>query len=209
VLPEFALVVPVKPPTVGKSRLTGFDDSQRRALAQAFALDTVAVCLESGAAGVLVTTDDAEFSARCAALGCATIPDGDTNDLNSALSQAAAEARRRWPDSAPVALCADLPALQAVDLVAALGRIPAGTLAFVADVDGTGTTLYTASYAAFDPRFGIGSRAAHLAAGAIEIDGELPTLRRDVDDVDGLRAAIALGVGPETGQLAHLVAAAG
>lgn len=208
-LPEFALVVPVKPPTVGKSRLTGFDDEQRRALAQAFALDTVAVCLEMGAAGVLVTTDDAAFSARCTALGCATIPDGDSNDLNSALSQAAAEAHRRWPDAAPVALCADLPALLAVDLDDALCRITAGTQAFVADADGTGTTLYTASYAAFDPRFGPGSRAAHVAAGAREIDGTLLTLRRDVDDLEGLRAAILLGVGHETRQLAHLVAAAG
>ncbi len=208
-LPQFALVVPVKPPTLGKSRLTGFDDEQRRALAQAFALDTVAVCLQVGAAGVLVTTDDAEFSARCSALGCATIPDGDTNDLNAALSQAAAEARRRWPDAAPVALCADLPSLQAFDLEQALGSMAAGMHAFVADADGTGTTLYTASYDAFDPRFGVGSCAAHRSAGATEIEGSLATLRRDVDDLDGLRAAIGLGVGPETLRLAHLVAAAG
>jgi 2-phospho-L-lactate guanylyltransferase len=205
VLSEFALVVPVKPPTVGKSRLTGVAADQRRALAQAFALDTVAVCVEVGAAGVLVTTDDAVFAARCAALGCATVPDGDTNDLNTALSQAAAEARRRWPGVAPVALCADLPALNVVDLAGALGEVAPGTTAFVADAAGTGTTLYTSSYDGFDPRFGAGSRAAHLHAGAREIVGALPTLRRDVDDLDDLRAAIALGVGPETGRLAHYV----
>jgi 2-phospho-L-lactate guanylyltransferase len=205
-LSDFVLVVPVKPPVVGKSRLTGIDDDQRRALAQAFALDTLAVCLDVGAAGVLVSTDDAAFSARCSALGCASVPDGDTNDLNSALSQAAAEARRRWPDAAPVALCADLPALAADDLRRALELVPAGTAAFVSDAEGTGTTLYTASYDRFEPRFGAVSRDAHLATGATEIGGELPTLRRDVDDVDDLRAAIALGVGPETRRLAHLVA---
>ena len=204
VLHEFALIVPVKPPTVGKSRLRGVDDEQRRALAQAFALDTIAVCLDVGAAGVLVSTDDATFSVRCSGLGCATIPDGDTRDLNSALLQAAADARRRWPDAAPVALCADLPALTAGDLREALGLVSPGAPAFVADADGTGTTLYTASYAGFDPRFGVGSRRAHLAAGATAIAGELPTLRRDVDDLDDLRAAIALGVGPETTRLAHL-----
>lgn len=204
-LSEFALVVPVKPPTVGKSRLSGIDDDQRRALAQAFALDTVAVCLEVGAAGVLVTTDDAAFSARCTALGCATVPDGDTNDLNAALAQAAAEARRRWPDSAPVALLADLPALRPIDLLDALTEVPAGTPAYVADAGGTGTTLYTSSYEGFDPRFGVGSAAAHARAGATAIGGALTTLRRDVDDLDDLRAAIALGVGPETGRLAHLV----
>jgi len=207
VLSEFVLVVPVKPPVVGKSRLTGIADEQRRALAQAFALDTLAVCLDVAAAGVLVSTDDASFSARCSALGCATVPDGDTNDLNSALSQAAAEARRRWPDAAPVALCADLPALVANDLRQALDLVPAGTPAFVSDAEGTGTTLYTAAYDRFEPRFGVASRAAHLATGATEIGSGLPTLRRDVDDLNDLRAAIALGVGPETRRLAHLVAA--
>ena len=155
---------------------------------------------------MLVSTDDAQFSTRCSALGCATVPDGDTNDLNSALSQAAAEAQRRWPDAAPVALCADLPALAADDLHEALGLVPAGTPAFVSDAEGTGTTLYTASYDRFEPRFGLASREAHLATGAAEIGGDLPTLRRDVDDLDDLRAAIALGVGPETRRLAHLVA---
>jgi 2-phospho-L-lactate guanylyltransferase len=209
VLHEFALVVPVKPPTVGKSRLRGIDDEQRRSLAQAFALDTIAVCLDVDPAGVLVSTDDAAFSARCSAMGCATIPDGDTRELNAALLQAAAEARRRWPDAAPVALCADLPALTTFDLRTALGLVDVGAPAFVADAEGTGTTLYTSSYAGFDPRFGIDSRRAHLASGATEIAGELPTLRRDVDDLDDLRAAISLGVGPETRRLAHLIAAAG
>ncbi len=208
-LQEFALVVPVKPPTVGKSRLRGIDDEQRRALARAFALDTVATCLEAGAAGVLVSTDDAAFAVHCSALGCTTVPDGATNDLNSTLRQAAAEARRRWPDAAPVALCADLPALTVDDLCEALWGVAAGSPAFVTDAAGTGTTLYTSSYAGFDPRFGVGSRQAHLDTGAREISGALTTLRRDVDDLDDLRAAIDLGVGPETRRLIHLVAAAG
>ena len=84
--------------------------------------------------------------------------------------------------------------------------MPAGTPAFVSDAEGTGTTLYTASYDRFEPRFGARSRQAHLDTGATEIVGELPTLRRDVDDLDDLRAAIALGVGSETRRLAHLVA---
>ena len=50
-LHEFALVVPVKPPVVGKSRLTGIDDEQRRALAQAFALDTSPSASTSGPPG--------------------------------------------------------------------------------------------------------------------------------------------------------------
>ena len=96
-----------------------------------------------------------------------------------------------------MALCADLPALRSADLDAARARVEKGP-AFVADADSTGTTLYTASSAAFHPRFGEGSRAAHAGDGVRELVGEWPTLRRDVDDTAGLRAAVELGVGPAT-----------
>ncbi len=194
---RFVLLVPVKPPSVGKSRLRGVAD--RRALAEAFALDTVAACLDADLVGrVLVVTDDAEFSAHLSALGASAIPDGVADDLNGTLRQAAAEARRRWPDLAPVALCADLPALRAEDLDATLARLPLPRPAFVPDAAGTGTTLYAAGYAEFDPRFGPGSRDAHLAAGAAELTDVPPTVRRDVDNVEDLHAAVALGVGMHT-----------
>jgi 2-phospho-L-lactate guanylyltransferase len=199
----YVVVVPVKPPTIGKSRLLGPTDHERRRLAEAFALDTVAACLATDrVAEVLVATDDAAFSTRFAALGCATIPDGDSTGLNSALRQAVAEAGRRWPALSPVALCADLPALRPADLDAALQSVDGAAAAFVADAAGTGTTLYLAPYDGFDPHFGVDSRRAHLSTGAVEIPGELATLRHDVDDLDDLRAALALGVGPETERLA-------
>ncbi len=198
---KYVAVVPVKPPTIGKSRILGPTDLQRRQLAEAFALDTVAACLTSGrVAEVLVATDDAAFSTKFAALGCATIPDGDTTDLNSALRQAVAEARRRWPSLTPVALCADLPCLNSADLDTALASV-AGDPAFVADAAGSGTTLYLAAYDAFEPHFGVDSRRRHLSAGAVEITGDLSTLRHDVDDIDDLRAAMAFGVGAETTRL--------
>jgi 2-phospho-L-lactate/phosphoenolpyruvate guanylyltransferase len=206
--PTYAVVVPVKPPTIGKSRLQGPTDRERRQLAEAFALDTVAACLETAAvAQVLVATDDAAFSTRFATLGCATVPDGDTTDLNAALRQAAAEARRRWPDLCPVALCADLPALRPDDLAAALHSVDGASPAFVADAAGSGTTLYLAPYDEFDPRFGVDSRRAHAESGALEIAGDLPTLRHDVDDLDDLRAALVIGVGAETRRLAATLSA--
>ncbi len=94
-----------------------------------------------------------------------------TGNLNESLRQAAAEASRRWPGVVPVAVCADLPALLPADLDAALGDAAerGSTSAFVADHDGVGTTLYTATYDAFDPHFGHRSRQAHLDGGAREI----------------------------------------
>ncbi|MGZ6754270.1 MAG: 2-phospho-L-lactate guanylyltransferase [Nocardioides sp.] len=199
---EYAVVVPVKPPAVGKSRLGEADDVRRRDLAAAFALDTVAACLGARLVRqVLVVTDDAAFSARLVALGCVAIPDGVAGDLNGTLHQAAAEAVRRWPDLQPVALCADLPALKAADLDDALARVTPGRACFVADADGVGTTLYTAPVRVFESRFGPGSRAAHLDLGTLEVDGDLSTLRRDVDDRDDLRSALALGVGAHTAAL--------
>lgn len=199
---RFAVVVPVKPPALGKSRLVGLPDDVRRALAEAFALDTVAACLAGARVGaVLVATDDASFAARLADLGCPSIPDGVTGDLNASLRQAAAEAQRRWPDLQPAALCADLPALRPDDLDAALAEVGEEP-AYVPDASGLGTTLYTAAWQRFDPRFGPGSREAHdLDAFAVGVDAT--TLRRDVDDLADLRAAVALGVGPRTDALAR------
>jgi 2-phospho-L-lactate guanylyltransferase len=121
---QFALLVPVKPPSVGKSRLVGPSPDVRRSLAAAFALDTVSVARRTpGVEAVLAVTDDARFAAELVAVGAQVIPDGVTGDLNETLRQAAAEAARRWPDLIVVALCADLPALRTEDLAGALDQV--------------------------------------------------------------------------------------
>jgi 2-phospho-L-lactate/phosphoenolpyruvate guanylyltransferase len=201
---QYAVVVPVKPTTLGKSRLVGLPAERRRDLAAAFALDTVAACLAAvSVARVLVVTDDVPFARRLTEAGCAAIPDGVAGDLNGSLRLAAAEAARRWPGLVPVALCADLPSLRPEDLDEALAHLPPDRPAFVADAAGVGTTMYAAPHGEFDPRFGPDSRAAHVDAGAWEVPGELASLRRDVDDVADLREAQALGVGVHTAELAE------
>lgn len=203
---QYVVVVPVKPPAFGKSRLVGLGADDRRDLAEAFALDTAAACLATpSVAQVLVVTDDASLAARFAALGCAGVPDGDSSGLNPALRQAAAEAERRWPDLAPVAVLADLPALRPEHLDEALTSVVPGGASYVADADGTGTTLYTAAYDEFDPCFGRASAHAHQSAGALAIPGALTTLRRDVDDLDDLRLAAGLGLGGESARLVALL----
>lgn len=201
----FVVVVPVKSPGVGKSRLGDLDGIDRSLLAAAFATDTVAACLTTdGVVGVLVVTEDPDLAATLTALGAEACDDGPVPGLNPALRHGAGVAARRWPDAVPVALLADLPALLADDLASALAQIaarPGDTASYVVDAEGTGTTLYAASYDSFDPRFGVDSAAAHAAAGGVAVEGELTTLRRDVDDAAGLWAAVALGVGTATRKL--------
>ncbi|WP_344008144.1 2-phospho-L-lactate guanylyltransferase [Nocardioides lentus] len=189
-------ILPVKPPARGKSRLDLADDL-RRELAAAFAIDTATAARLAGrVAVVLAVTDDAAFATELSRLGCEVLPDGVGGDLNGTLRQAAAEGRRRWPDLRPVVLCADLPALRPADLDAALEEAAARPgPSYVADAEGTGTTLYAASHEDFAPRFGAGSAAAHRAAGAVAVPGDLPSLRRDVDTGPDVRTAAALGLG--------------
>jgi 2-phospho-L-lactate guanylyltransferase len=198
----FALVVPVKAPAIGKSRLVAPEGVDRGELAAAFATDAVRACLAADlVARVLVATDDASFAATAQALGAEVCPDGEVPGLNAALRHAAAHARSQWPTLVPVALCADLPALRSEELDAALAEVrrhPADAASYVMDADGTGTTMYAAAHEHFAPRFGERSATAHAGAGAIAVDGPLRGLRRDVDDVTTLRAALELGVGVAT-----------
>jgi 2-phospho-L-lactate guanylyltransferase len=104
------------------------------------------------------------------------------------------------------ALAADLPALRTGDLTAALTAAGPGR-SFVADAAGTGTVLLAAtSGVELEPCFGPGSAAAHAATGAVELTGDWPSLRRDVDTGAELAAAVVLGLGPRTGAVAAHVA---
>jgi 2-phospho-L-lactate guanylyltransferase len=199
------VLLPVKPPARGKSRLgEGLPDDQRAALATAFALDTILAAREAApVAEVMAVTDDFRFAALARDLGCAVLPDGVSGSLNATLVQAAHEAVRRWPAYGVAALCADLPALDPADLADALGQVPDGGAGFVTDAAGTGTTMYAArSLDDFAPRFGADSHTSHLASGATALAGDLASLRLDVDDAVDLGRALMLGVGPHTAEAA-------
>lgn len=205
---RYGVIVPVKPPGFAKSRLAELGDEVRRRLAVAFAVDTVQAALRAEHVGlVLAVTDDHLLAGRLAGLGAQVLPDGTTDDLNVSLVLAAGEVVRREPGLALAALCADLPALRPDELDRALALAPDDRMGFVADADEVGTTLLTApDLARFRPGFGAGSRAAHIARGARAIvAGDLPGLRRDVDTPADLAAAVELGTGPGTCQVAaHL-----
>lgn len=198
---RFAILLPVKPPAVAKSRLFGLGDQLRRELVVAFAADTATAALESSAVTtVLAITDDFAVAQELRNLGAHVIPDGTSNDLNGSLDQAAAEAERRWPELWIAALCADLPSLRSDELTRALAAAPVDVASFVADSDGVGTTMLVApSREQFIPRFGSGSRMAHLESGAVEIElADTATVRHDVDTPDDLAAASRMGLGART-----------
>jgi 2-phospho-L-lactate guanylyltransferase len=197
---RYAVLVPVKPPGLAKSRLSPLGDAARTDLAAAFAGDSVAAALSCpDVARVLVVTDDHVLARSMSDLGAEVIPDG-ADGLNATLVQAAAEMHRRDPELGIVALCADVCALRPDELSLALQAADPDRMSFGADEQRVGTTALIAPTAdTFTPAFGEQSRARHREAGAFEVDGiDVPTLRRDVDSPADLEAARALGVGPRT-----------
>src|SRR6201989_357348 len=140
----WSVLMPVKVLAEAKSRLAGLaglSGPRRAQLALALASDTVTAVLGSDAAArVIIITDDQVAAVALAALGALIVPDEPRAGLNAALRHGAGDAAARSARS------------------------------FVADAAGDGTTLYTAGPgAAFQPAFGLASRARHGAGGAAEL----------------------------------------
>jgi 2-phospho-L-lactate guanylyltransferase len=203
---QWSLVVPAKLLSRAKTRLAPltarFGDgapARHRELVLAMLADTVAAALTSPAvAGVLVVTDDPGVGDLVRSLGARTVPDTPDRGLNAALAHGAAAARDAGA-RAVAAMSSDLPALRPAELTAALAGVTGR--GFVADAEGTGTTLLCAATGELDPHFGPGSAAAHLRSGAVPLDGDWPGLRRDVDTAADLDAAGGLGLGSRTARL--------
>ncbi|MEV6444372.1 2-phospho-L-lactate guanylyltransferase [Amycolatopsis sp. NPDC051716] len=201
------LVVPMKHPRDGKSRLRGAVEADRHpGLVLALAADTLAaVAASARVRRVLLVAADPEAVAKLGELGelgVEIVTEPAEKTLNAAFRHGEALLKADDPAAVVGALQADLPALRAVDLTAAIAEA-AGTRAFVADRQGTGTTLLLAAPGEpLDPRFGPGSARLHAASGAIALSQPLPTLRSDVDTPDDLAHVRTLGVGKHTA--AHL-----
>jgi len=201
----WSVLLPVKMLAQAKSRLAELAGPHRAELALAVACDTVAAVRACDqVARVIVITDDQLAAAKLSELGALIVPDEPRDGLNAALRHGAGYAADHWPPGGTAALSADLPALRPAELGRALTAAAAWPTAFVADTAGDGTTLYTAAPgAAFQPAFGLASRARHAAHGAAELSlAGIPGLRRDVDTPGDLRDAAELGLGPHSAPLA-------
>jgi 2-phospho-L-lactate/phosphoenolpyruvate guanylyltransferase len=206
---HWCLVVPVKRLALAKTRLAAVAGSHRTDLALAFALDTVEAALACDLVrAVLAVTDEADAAVALAELGAVVVSDEPDAGLNPALAHGAAVARAAHPGCGVGALSADLPALRLGELSSALMEAAGHDASFVRDATGDGTTLLLArDGVAFEPQFGAGSARLHARAGAHELSGDLPSLRRDVDTEGDLAVAAALGLGPRSRAVVGRIAA--
>ena len=194
---RWAIVVPVKRLDGAKTRLR-LDRDVRIELALAIATDTVRAAMACALTEVVIAvSDDPQATEVLRDLGAVVVPDRPDAGLNPALVHGA-RAAEVPPDAGVAALAADLPALRPVELAAVLGATSRHGVVVVADAAGAGTTLLAATSAdAFRPAFGEGSRARHVAAGAVDLtDAAGASLRCDVDTLADLEMATALGLGP-------------
>jgi 2-phospho-L-lactate/phosphoenolpyruvate guanylyltransferase len=200
---SWSIVVPVKRLAHAKSRLYAAGERrlpERSTLVLALALDTVAAAIAAPSVDrVVVVTDERQAAASLRELGAIIVPDRPDAGLNPALHFGATMASAIAPDAGVAVLASDLPALRPDELDEALRAAARTDRALVADAGGVGTALLAvAPGQPLNPRYGGNSRDAHLASGAVELSGDWPSLRRDVDTPADLAEAESLGLGPAT-----------
>lgn len=187
----WTVVIPVKPPAHGKSRLDAAGPG-RASLARAIALDTIEAAARVCA--IVVVTADAAVAAAARELGATVIDEGEPAGLNAAIARGVDAARTTHR----AAMLGDLPALQPRELAATLRAAASVERGVVPDAEGTGSTLVTArAGVGWASAFGVDSLARHRELGCTLLDAA-PSVRRDVDTVDHLDAAARIGLGPRT-----------
>jgi 2-phospho-L-lactate/phosphoenolpyruvate guanylyltransferase len=191
----WTVVIPLKPPGVGKSRL-GSD----AALARAIALDTVEAASRAYQVRqvIVVTADDGLAGEVMALHGYGeVIVESEPRGIASAIASGLEHIPKEWKRAA---LLGDLPGLLPVDLDVALNLATDVDRGFVRDAEGSGTTLVTARRGvSFEEHFGPGSAAAHTSAELVEL--AVParsSVRYDVDDAAQLEALAGRWLGPRT-----------
>ncbi|WP_299960531.1 2-phospho-L-lactate guanylyltransferase [uncultured Modestobacter sp.] len=197
----WSVVVPLKRLTQAKTRLSALPVPLRQALVVAMARDVRDAVLSCrDVKEVVIVTRDPLWRSLMGVRGLRFVAEAPTDSLNDALRRGSAACRGASRGWAVAALTADLPALTPAELHLALAHVDVAPTFFVPDAQGDGTTLVAArSHAEFRPLYGVGSRARHLEAGALEVlRPELTGLRQDVDTVEDLALARTLRLGERT-----------
>jgi len=190
------IIVPHRGLAAAKTRLAPvLDDGEREALALRLLRQVLQVAREA-CADVVVISPSAALEPVVGAAGARLVVQRGMG-LNAGLDQARAEALSDGVTTL-VVLHGDLPNLLADDVRALITAAPTTGLAIAPDRAGSGTNglaLTPPDVIAF--RFGIGSRAAHLAAaaeaGVPAVEVHRPGLAFDLDTPADLARWIELG----------------
>ena len=193
-----AAIVPMKPLSEAKTRLSDHLDPTARARLSAAMLDsTLAALRDSAVARTVVVGGDECVKAIAAAHDSEWMADR-FDDLNLAVGDAIVMAHSAGQIAMYVP--ADLPLVTANDVDAALRFAAAedfGSLTICPAHDGGTNCLIVPSSQPFPPRLGVGSHARHreLAAqlGVEMREFRSPAFERDVDTIDDLRHCIERG----------------
>ena len=209
-LQKCLVVVPMKDPSLSKTRLRGrLKDDQRKALAQLLFKRTLQTLLQARGDNhparfdLAVVTDSDEAAAIAAAQGVAVIEEGPAHSLSRALDTAASWAEGQGYE----AICmfpADLAAPDASEINQFIGAgLQDGGGVLCPSTDMGTNALFLAPPTAINFSFGINSATSHMAA--IEQAGLVPrvmpleSLRFDIDTVSCLEKS--LGQVPEVSNL--------
>jgi 2-phospho-L-lactate guanylyltransferase len=195
---RWRVIIPIKGQLTAKSRLSPPAGVARADLAHGFALDTITAAVAAiPPAQLVVVTSDEHTATFVREMGSIVIADqGD--GLNPAIALGIGYVQVVLGSGPTAVLLGDIPTLRPQDLVTALAACGQHQAALVPDACGLGTVLLSAlSPADLHPRFGPDSARAH-SRDCVRLDLDLPALRTDVDDDQGLRNAIKIGVGKYT-----------
>ncbi|OHU62002.1 2-phospho-L-lactate guanylyltransferase [Mycobacteroides chelonae] len=189
------MIIAVKNLATAKSRLApSLPAPERERLVLGMLTHAISVAF-SAARTVAVISPDPAAKAAAGEAGARFIfddtPEGHPDPLNNALRGAATQLRAASPNL--VVLQADLPAVTAQEFAAAMQAARSHARSFVADRHGTGTAALFSTDGELNPLFGIDSARRHRDSGAVELAGDWPGLRCDVDTPEDLSAARELG----------------
>lgn len=200
--PDVGVIIAVKLLPAAKTRLSAaFDAAARERLVLAMLTDTLTAANHATAVrSITVVTPDRTAAAAARALGAATVldptPPGHRDPLNNAIRSAADLLAAQISNL--VVLQGDLPSLRTAELNRALDAAREHRRSFVSDRQGTGTAALFAFGAPLRPQFGSDSARRHRDGGAVELSGDWPGLRCDIDTPADLAHAGGLVVGEAT-----------
>jgi 2-phospho-L-lactate guanylyltransferase len=184
----------MKDMTHAKSRLAE-SRGRRRQFAIVMARDTLCAVVNADAVEGVVVVCEREEDVESFALRGVTVVVRPGLDINDAIRAGVALVRTEGDQVNVAALPGDLPYLRSSEVDVVLDRAASVPRGVVGDRTSSGTTLLTAlAGAALEPRYGPGSLAQHLDAGATELS--VPTwsgIRRDVDLRSDLAPTPSLG----------------